>query len=537
MSLLQVLAALTPIASVFTFLIVLRLPAAKAMPLSLTLTMLMAYFIWQVPSIQIAASVIEGNVIALGICIIIFGAIVLIKTLTHSGAISTIRSGFMQISPDQRIQAIIVAWCFGAFLEGASGFGTPAAICAPLLMALGFPALAAVVLALIADSAAVSFGAIGTPVLIGLRQGLPGSSSEFVNSIAIQAISIDLFAATFLPLLISVILTRCFGDNKSVKQGLEIWPFALLAGLTFTSSAWIVAYFLGPEFPSILGGLTALIICIFAAKHKILMPTSTWRIDGKTRAETTQLASNMHASETQMSLVKAWSPYLLLATVLVLSRLQALPFKSWLMNMKLQLTDILNTGLDASIAPLYLPGSFFLLIAVITVFLHKMRPQQFNSVLITSFASLVPTVIALATSVPMVRIFINSHENAAGLAAMPIELAQQAAQLFADSWVIVAPFVGALGSFIAGSATFSNMMFASLQQGVAHQTAVNETVILALQMLGANAGNMICVINVVAAASVVKLSGQEGQIIRLTLLPMFLYCIAVGFIAWATLQF
>jgi lactate permease len=132
----------------------------------------------------------------------------------------------------------------------------------------------------------------------------------------------------------------------------------------------------------------------------------------------------------------------------------------------------------------------------------------------------------------MVRIFLNSGVNAADLAAMPTELGRLAATTFAGSWPLVAPFIGALGSFIAGSATFSNMMYAALQQDAAIASGISPRVVLALQMLGANVGNMICVMNVVAAASVVKLAGEEGQIIRLTLIPMLFYCVGAGILGW-----
>ena len=143
MTLLEGLTALMPVLAVLLFLVILRMPATRAMPLALMITASMAWFVWRVPGKHIAASVIEGWVISSGIILIVFGAIVLLRTLQASGAINVIRAGFTRVSPDRRVQAIIIAWLFGSFLEGASGFGTPAAIVAPLLVALGFPPLAA----------------------------------------------------------------------------------------------------------------------------------------------------------------------------------------------------------------------------------------------------------------------------------------------------------------------------------------------------------------------------------------------------------
>lgn len=163
MTLMQLVTALTPVLAVLLFLVLLRIPASKAMPLSFGLTALVAYYFWGIPLIQLTAATIQGWVIALSILNIIFGALLLLNVLRVGGVLDTIRSGFIGISPDRRVQAIIVAWFFGAFLEGAGGFGTPAAIAAPLLVVLGFPPLAAVTLALIGDSSPVSFGAVGTP--------------------------------------------------------------------------------------------------------------------------------------------------------------------------------------------------------------------------------------------------------------------------------------------------------------------------------------------------------------------------------------
>lgn len=144
MTKLQFLSAAMPVLSTLLLLVILRLPATRAMPLSLGLSAFTAWYVWQVPGAVITASLIEGWIIAATILWILFGALGLLNTLRHSGALDRIRKTFVYLSPDPRVQLIIIAWLFGSFLEGAAGFGTPAAICAPLLLALGFPPLAAV---------------------------------------------------------------------------------------------------------------------------------------------------------------------------------------------------------------------------------------------------------------------------------------------------------------------------------------------------------------------------------------------------------
>jgi lactate permease len=528
------LTALTPILSVFLFLVLFRFPAVRAMPISLALTAALTMLFWRVPGVQVLAAALEGLMIAASILWIIFGAILLLNTLRESGAIDAIRNGFMYISADRRVQLIIIAWLFGAFIEGAAGFGTPAALCAPLLVALGFPPLAAVALALIANSSPVSFGAVGTPVIIGVGEGLQVGGSlapavaaylgqqpfeRFLRSVAVQAVQIDLLVGSFIPLILAAFLTRFFGANRSWREGLSIWPFALFAGFSFTIPALTVAALFGPEFPSLLGGLIGLAIVTPAARRGFLLPKEPWDF-GAANAESSFSA--------RLTLRRAWLPYLLVAGLLVITRLNGLPFKAWLQHFQVGWSQILGTEISASFAPLYLPGTIFVLAAALTVFLHAMSRSQALQAFNRSARMLAGSAVALGAAVPMVRIFINSGVNEAGLESMPIELASLMVAAFGQAWPLAAPLVGSLGSFISGSATFSNLMFSLFQFGVAEQVGLPARIVLALQMIGANAGNMICVLNVVAAASVVNLLGQEGAIIRLTLRSMLYYVLWAG---------
>lgn len=531
MTLITTLVALTPVLAVFLFLVILRWPATRAMPISLILTAVLAFFIWQMPLIQIAASLIEGLMIALSILWIVFGAILLLNTLTASGALNTIRQSFSQITRDRRVQVIIISWLFGAFIEGAAGFGTPAAIGAPLLVALGFPPLAAVVLALVADSSPVTFGAVGTPIVIGMAQGLadapglPAGEGEFfifLRAVAVQAVQIDVFIGSFIPLFLSAFLTRFFGQNKSWREGLALWPFALFAGLSFTLPALLVATLFGPEFPSILGGMVGLAVVVTAARRGFLLPDEPWTFG---RNETA-----VFETPPTLSLRISWVPYLLVAGLLVLSRLDVLPFKQWLQSVRLSWNGILGTQINAVIEPLYLPGTIFLLVVLLTIGLHRMNRNQVREAINASVGKLLGTAVALGSALPMVRIFINSTVNDAGLSSMPIELAALAATAAGGSWPLIAPLVGGLGSFISGSATFSNMMFSLFQVSAANRIGLSEQLVLALQALGANAGNMICVLNVVAASSVVGLQGQEGRVINFTLGPMLFYSLGAGLV-------
>lgn len=539
MTVLTTLTALTPILAIFILLVLLRLPASKAMPLSLFITAILALLVWRVPFLHIAASVLEGLIISLSILWILFGAILLLNTLTVAGAMERIRAMFFSISPDRRVQAIIVAWLFGAFIEGAAGFGTPAAITAPLMVALGFPPLAAVVLALTANSSPVTFGALGTTFQIGMTRGLQQGGEmaglvaqatggitlpEVIHKVAAQAVQIDLFVGTLIPLIQVLLLTRFFGRNKSWREGLAMWKFALFAGISFLLPAYLVALFLGPEFPTLIGALVAMLIVIPAARKGFLIPKDIWYF--KDREEEEQ------AVEHSMPLQRAWLPYLLLTILLVLTRLPFLPLKNFLQSQSIRFDNLLGTGISASLEPLYLPGTIFVIVALFSFWFFHIEGQNRQRVVSQSMQRLIGSAIALGGALPMVRIFINSGINSAGLESMPIELARQASDLVGNYWPLIAPLIGSLGSFLAGSATFSNMMFSLFQVSVASQVNLSPFIVLALQALGANAGNMICVLNVVAAASVVGLSGKEGSIIRFTLMPMLYYILWAGVVGF-----
>lgn len=535
----QWLTALMPLLSVFCLLVLLRLPARQAMPLSLVVTAILALVVWQMPALQLAGAVAEGLVIAATVLWIVFGALLLLNVLTETGAMDSIKAGFSAISPDRRVQLLLIGWLFVAFLEGAAGFGTPAAIAAPLLVVLGFPPVAAVVLALIADSSAVSFGAIGTPVLVGLAQGVPGLTEADLRLIALHAIGTDVLVASWLPVLMCGLLSRYFSDDKSWRPGLAIAPFALLCGLSFTLSAYAVAWLFGPEFPSVLGALFGLMLMTLLAQYRILLPASPWYFSAEDQAQSAAFKSRT-ATSSGISLSRAWLPYILLAVLLVLSRIPEVGLKALLQSVQWQWSAIFGTELQVTVQPLFLPGTLFVLIAAMASPLLAQRStssrwQPFTAALRQSGRMLLPSLIALGAAVPMVRIFLHSDVNTADLPSMPLALAAQAALYLTDVWVWCAPLIGALGSFIAGSATFSNLMFGSFQQAMAESSGLPSSAVLALQMLGANAGNMICVVNVVAAASVVHLSGREGEIIRYTVVPMLLYCFGVSGVMWLSI--
>ncbi|KZX60398.1 MAG: L-lactate permease [Pseudomonas sp.] len=542
--------AFTPILLAAVMLIGLRWPASRAMPLVYLFTAAIGLFIWDMSLTRIIASTLQGLVITLGLLWIIFGAILLLNTLKHSGGITAIRAGFTTISPDRRIQAIIIAWLFGCFIEGASGFGTPAAIAAPLLVAVGFPAMAAVLLGMLVQSTPVSFGAVGTPIVVGINSGLDtatigaqlaaqGSSWQaFLQQITSSVAITHAIVGTVMPLVMVLMLTRFFGKEKSWKAGFEVLPFAIFAGLAFTLPYAATGIFLGPEFPSLLGGLVGLAIVTTAARFNFLTPKRTWDFaDAKEwPAEwlgTIEMKLDDIAAR-PMSAFRAWLPYVLVGAILVVSRVFP-QVTATLKSVSIAFANILGeTGVSAGIEPLYLPGGILVMVVLITFFLHGMRVSELKAAVKESSGVLLSAGFVLLFTVPMVRILINSGVNGAELASMPIVMARYVADSVGSIYPLLAPAVGALGAFLAGSNTVSNMMFSQFQFGVAQSLGISGAMVVATQAVGAAAGNMVAIHNVVAASATVGLLGREGSTLRKTVWPTLYYVLftgAIGLIA------
>jgi lactate permease len=546
---LQALVAAAPLVVVGVLLVGFGWPAKRAMPVGYALVVLAAIGVWDVGAREVAASSVQGLIIAGSLLYIVFGALLLLATLTASGAMVTIRAGFTRISPDRRVQAIIIGWLFGSFIEGASGFGTPAAIAAPLLLALGFPAMAAVMVGLVIQSTPVSFGAVGTPILVGVAGGLGGSPAveahvaalgvsfpQYLAAVGLQVAIFHALIGTLVPLLLVCMLTGFFGRDRDFRQGLAIWPFALFSALAMTVPYVLVAAFLGPEFPSLLGSLVGLAIVGLAASRQVLTPTTPWDFPPRSEWEAAW-AGSLHPeapARTDMSLARAWTPYLLVAALLVATRLPALPLQSWLSRISITWAGIFGTSVSQGIQPFYLPGFLFLVVVVATYAVHRMRPSAIATSWLVAGRQLAGASVALVFAVPLVRVFINSGPefNASGMTSMPLLLAEAAARAAGTAWPLAAPWIGALGAFTAGSNTVSNLMFSLFQFATAEKIGVTPLVVVAAQAVGGAAGNMVAVHNVVAASATVGLLGQEGALIRKTALPMTYYCLAAGGLAY-----
>lgn len=542
------LLAFTPLILAGVLLIGLRLPARTAMPAVYVVTALIALFAWDMSFNRVLASTFQGLILTVAILWIIFGAILLLNTLKHSGGIKAIRNGFSGISPDRRVQALIVAWLFGCFIEGASGFGTPAAVAAPLMVALGFPALAAVVVGMMIQSTPVSFGAVGTPIIVGVSGGIDRTGitetleaggatwQEYFHLIGAEVAIVHGIVGVFMPLIMVVIMVRFFGANKSWKEGLDITPFALFTGVAFVVPYMLAGVLLGPEFPAMIGAGVGLAIVVPAARRGFLLPKKTWDFpESKSWPDAwigkLEIKLDDVVGKAPISTLMGWVPYVLLAVILVASRVVD-PFREALQSVSLGWSNILGeAGVSGAIQPLYLPGGILLMVVLITAVLHRMRLGELKAAFGESSRTLLGAGFVLIFTIPMVRILINSGVNAADLVSMPVAMAQFVADGVGGVYPLFAPAVGGLGAFIAGSNTVSNLMLSEFQFNVAQQLGLSTAMMVALQAVGAAAGNMIAIHNVVAASATVGLLGREGETIRKTILPTIYYMVFAGIIA------
>ena len=540
-----VLLAAAPIVLAGVLLVGLRLPARWAMPAVYIVTALIGWLAWEMSGTQIAAASIEGLLITATLLYIIFGAILLLNTLEQSGGVTAIRRSFSMISDDRRVQVVIVAWLFGAFIEGAAGFGTPAAIAAPLMVALGFPAACAVMLGMMVQSTPVTFGAAGTPILIGASGGL--DSAEFAAYLAANGMTMQQYlyqlgircaifhtiAGTFMPTIMVMMMTRFFGPRKSWTDGLAIVPFTIFGGLAFTVPYLLTAIFLGPEFPSLLGSMVGLIIVTFAARRRFLVPRQNWDFGDAAQwpadwMSDLKLQREPLESSRPVSIGAAWTPYVIVAVLLVLSRLRGLPVGRWLRSVGIEWNGILGTNISERIEPLYLPGTMLLIAVAATWLLHRMNGSQIRRAAVDSARITLAAGFVLLFTVPMVRIYINSDVNAGDIAGMPVMMAAWVSNNVGGVWPAFAAVIGALGAFIAGSNTVSNLMFAAFQHNVAQGLGMSSLIIVALQAVGAAAGNMIAIHNVVAASATVGLLGREGVTLRRTAIPTAYYLLVLA---------
>lgn len=503
----------------------LNLPAAKGMAISAGVVLITAAIFWKMSGLVLLASMLQGLHKTLPILWILFGALLMLEVLKKTGAIQRINQGFMRVTTDRRVLTVLIVYLFGGLIEGVSGFGTPAMVTAPLMVALGFNPLAAVTLALVGDSTAASFGAVGTPLTVGLSN-LSGGAS-YIQTIGQMITRVELTAGTFVPTLIIWLLIRFFGSkNNDAGKFKEMLPWSLALGLSYSSVAFITVHLIGYEFASIVTPLIVLSLALLSIRRRWLLPASVYEDAwGQINSST----PNEDAVEIKMPLWLAWLPYLLVVLLLLMTRIVE-PIRYFL-DQYLDLSWVQILGykeINSNWQLLSSPGTILTIAAVIGLIFQKRTLKPLVGSAKSVLQGMKLTGFTLAVTLMMVQIFSNSGLNQGDLTSMPTYIANAIAEILAPVWPFVAPLLGELGSFITGSATVSTLTFAPIQANVAQQAGLNGQLMMALQVIGAAAGNMICVHNIVAASAVVGLAGQEGQILRRTAIPALVYWLLLG---------
>ncbi|KVD53625.1 L-lactate permease [Burkholderia ubonensis] len=532
--------AAIPIIFFFVALAGLRLKGHVAAAITLLLSLGVAILAYRMPAPQALAAAGFGFAYGLWpIAWIIVAAVFLYRIVVKTGQFDVIRASVLSITDDQRLQMLLIGFSFGAFLEGAAGFGAPVAITAALLVGLGFRPLHAAGLCLIANTAPVAFGAMGIPIIVaGQVTG-------------IDAFHIGAMAGRQLPLLSLAVpfwLVFMMDGLRGVRQ---TWPAALVAGGSFAITQYFTSNHLGPELPDITSSLVSLVA--LAAFLKVWQPGSARQAAGGVAASgggaaalagfggfgssTSREASPYTFAQT----LRAWSPFLILTGVVTVWSLA--PFKALfaphgalaatVLKFKVPALDqlVVKTApivatpkaLDAvlKIDLVSAVGSAILVTALISIVLLRMKPRD-------ALVTFGETLKELARPILSIG-FVLAFAFVANYSGMSSTLALLLAGTGA-AFPFFSPFLGWLGVFLTGSDTSSNALFCSLQQATAHQLGLPDTLAVAANTTGGVTAKMISPQSIAVACAATGLVGKEAELFRFTVRHSLLFAVIVGLI-------
>lgn len=526
---LSALAAVIPIVFFFLALAVFRLKGHVAGSITLALSILVAIFAFQMPVDMALAAAGYGFLYGLWpIAWIIVAAVFLYKLTVKSGQFEVIRSSVLSITDDQRLQVLLIGFCFGAFLEGAAGFGAPVAITAALLVGLGFNPLYAAGLCLIANTAPVAFGALGIPIIVaGQVTG-------------IDAFHIGAMTGRQLPLLSLFVpfwLVFMMDGLRGVK---ETWPAALVAGLSFAVTQYFTSNFIGPELPDITSALASLIcLTLFL---KVWQPKRAFsEAKGSVGAAVVQPSGSQPSPYSFGEIFKAWSPFLILTVLVTIWTLK--PFKAafapggamynFVFNFAIPHLDQLVIKTAPIVAaptampsvfkldPISATGTAIFLSALISMAVLKINFKTGLTTFKETFWELRWPIL----SIGMVLAFAFVTNYSGMSSTMALVLAGTGA-----AFPFFSPFLGWLGVFLTGSDTSSNALFSSLQATTAHQIGVNDTLLVAANTSGGVTGKMISPQSIAVACAATGLVGKESDLFRFTVKHSLFFATIVGLI-------
>ena len=503
-------AAAAPVLLVLFLMTVLRWPPARAGVVTAGASLALGVTVFDFGGAQDPFSVpagvggvlAEAAFIALTVVAIIGPALGIHHLQQRTGATATLRSGLARLHPDPRLTALMVAWFFTLFLEGAAGFGTPVALSAPFLVALGFRPVQAVAAALVGHAAGVSFGAVGTPV-IAFTAVVEPSARELSRAIA----PYHLVLGWVLMAVLLVFIAEATG------AGPPPWRWGALAAVAFFVPYGLIAALIGPELPTLGGSLVGATVFALA-----LVAHARRRGNGATPAPPLPAAEGADPPDAGR-LIRAAAPYLVLVVLVLLTRLIA-PVRRALEEVVLAWEA--EGAFSGSIRPLLHPALLLTVSFAAGAVLGRASWPDVRGAFVVATGQLGRVLVALVAMVTIARTM--SH------AGMTSELAGVAARI-GSAWPLAAPLVGAVGSFVTGSATASNLLFAELQADTAEVAELPVLPVLGAQGFGAAVGILVAPYNLVAAAATVGLAGSESLVLRRTLPTAALYVTLGGLLA------
>jgi lactate permease len=522
----DLLFALLPIVILILLVLVFRRTITQAVSISL-LFLLFSSSYWSLGSNLIGASALKGLLFALEIIVVVFSAVLIFETLERQRLFSVISRKLNSISSDKVIQSLFILLGVVFFMEGVAGFGTPAIIAIPLLISIGYKPTQAVILSLLANSIPVSFGAVGLPVSFGIGSvvsSIEGSRADDLISLIITQIALINILGMLIMALILFVTIKKFSKPTVVNFSKYI-PFIFTVVAVSSVAALIVAVFFGPELPSIIGGLTAMLTMIIYTK--IRAKTFNTSADSK-------VLSNIEGDKNERKLLlNAFVPYGLLILLLLITRLPILGMGSFLQSITVSANGIFGSSVDYSVSPLYSAASILLFVAIFSLLWFHETSEKTYKIVVDVLRIVSRPFVALVLTLIFVQIFINSETIQ--LQSMPVVIAEYLSANTGSFWPLLSPVIGALGSFLSGSATVSNLIFTGIQYDVAIGASLSSSLVLALQSVGAAIGNMIAIHNIIAALAIAKLSEKTASNVikyNLKYLAILIFVVGVvGFLA------
>lgn len=509
------LVAFLPIACFLLCLLVFKMRGYVAGFITVIVATLVALFAYDMPFPLIGASFIHGFAQGMWpIAWIIIAAIFLYKLSVKSGSFEVIKESVMSITPDHRIQVILIGFCFGSFLEGAIGFGGPVAITAALLMGLGLKPLYAAGLCLIANTAPVAFGAVGIPIIA--MSNLVGVEQYQVSAmVGRMLVPLSLTVPFFIVFLMDGI--------KGVK---ETFPAILVAAVSFTGTQFLSSNFLGAELPDIASAVVSLACTTIFLKF--------WKVKNVFRLDDVKDFTN-HSKLSLGVVLKAWLPFILLIACIVVwtqdwfkaffKKGSVFDYTQVTMVFKNMESAIQNAAgnavnLDLAFNLIALQGgTAILLAAVLTILFLRIKLNVVEEALGDTLKEMAIPCITIGLVVAFAFISRNSG------------MSETLGRAFAESgsaFAFFSPIVGWLGVFITGSDTSSNLLFGTLQQVSAQQLGIKEALFLAANSVGGVVGKMISPQSIAIACAAVGLVGRESELFRFTLKYSIGFILLIG---------